>query len=378
MDKPKISVIVPIYKVEKYLVQCLDSIVNQTLRDIELILVDEGDMDACRYIIDHYEQTDSRVKAIHEKNGGYGASVNKGFDIAEGEYISIIESDDFIEPDMYEKMYTYAKKLDADVVKTPYYEYWDKEGQNPEYRKICGYAEELAKECPKDKTFSVLDYPGLMAVHASLWSGIYKTSYMREKNIKFIEAKGGAYVDVGFRIDTLINTDKAAWLNEPFYNYRMNNLDNTTHNFNLKAMLERWKEAHEAFAEQKPEIYKKVGGDLILDEYLNTWGYINTSYKITQEHLDMMKYNLSLVPEEIINNSRKLDSEQKKLILFLKNTENLNMGLLRKNNFYKCTIKIHLNHLTIHLFEFLKHNILRCIIRFGGLYVIDFCIGKVK
>lgn len=109
--QPKISVIVPIYKVEKYLVQCIDSILNQTLKDIEVILVDEGDRDACRFIIDHYEQNDKRVKAIHEKNGGYGASVNKGMEIAVGEYISIIESDDFIEPTMYEEMYKKLKNL---------------------------------------------------------------------------------------------------------------------------------------------------------------------------------------------------------------------------------------------------------------------------
>ena len=132
---PKVSVIVPIYKVEKYLVQCIDSIINQTLKDIEIILVDEGDMDACRYIIDHYEQTDSRVKTIHEKNGGYGASVNKGLDIATGEYVAIVESDDFIEPEMYEEMYAYAKKLDADIVNTPYYEYWDKSKNSEEKRK---------------------------------------------------------------------------------------------------------------------------------------------------------------------------------------------------------------------------------------------------
>lgn len=120
MKQPKVSIIVPVYKVEKYLVQCLDSIVGQTLKDIEIIIVDEGDKDACRYIIDHYEQADKRVIAIHEKNGGYGASVNKGLAIAKGEYIGIVESDDFIAPEMYEEMYNYAKKLDADIVKTPY------------------------------------------------------------------------------------------------------------------------------------------------------------------------------------------------------------------------------------------------------------------
>lgn len=132
--QPKVSVIVPIYKVERYLCQCIDSILAQTLKDIEVILVDEGDLDACRAICDMYEfgaKKDSRIRTIHEKSGGYGASVNKGFYIAQGEYISIIESDDFIKPTMYEEMYNYAKKLGADVVKTPYYEYWDKTKSSP-------------------------------------------------------------------------------------------------------------------------------------------------------------------------------------------------------------------------------------------------------
>ena len=204
MKQPKVSIIVPVYKVEKYLVQCLDSIVGQTLKDIEIIIVDEGDKDACRYIIDHYEQADKRVIAIHEKNGGYGASVNKGFDIAKGEYIGIVESDDFIAPEMYEEMYNYAKKLDADVVKTPYYEYWSQKDGIKDFKKVCWYNDFITKNSPKNKTFSILDYPHQMSIHASLWSGIYKTSYIKKEKIRFVEAKGGAYVDVGFRIDTLI------------------------------------------------------------------------------------------------------------------------------------------------------------------------------
>ena len=162
MKQPKVSVIIPVYKVEKYLVQCLDSIVGQTLKDIEIIIVDEGDKDACRYIIDHYEQADKRVIAIHEKNGGYGASVNKGFDIAKGEYIGIVESDDFIAPEMYEEMYNYAKKLDADVVKTPYYEYWSQKDGIKDFKKVCWYNDFITKNSPKNKIFSILDYPHQM------------------------------------------------------------------------------------------------------------------------------------------------------------------------------------------------------------------------
>ena len=312
--QPKVSIIVPIYRVEKYLVQCLDSIVNQTLKDIEIILVDEGDMDACRYIIDHYEQTDKRVIAIHEKNGGYGASVNKGFDIAKGEYIGIIESDDFIAPEMFEEMYNYAKQTGADVVKTPYYEYWSKKGDKKDVTKVCHYKDFITKESPKDEAFSIMDYPQQMSVHASLWSGIYKTSYIREKNIRFIQAKGGAYVDVGFRIDTLINTDKIAWLSKPYYYYRVDAEGSTTNNFKLGAMLQRWAEAHEAFETKYKGKYDTVGKYLIIDEYLNTVGQCFNFYP-TEEEFKLLQSNLSKIDDKIINESPVLSQDRKAKML---------------------------------------------------------------
>ena len=176
----KVSIIVPIYKVEKYLVQCIDSIINQTLKDIEIILVDEGDKDACRYIIGHYEQTDNRVVAIHKKNGGYGASVNNGIDIARGEYIGIVESDDFIKAEMFEELYKYAHKLNADVVKSPYYEYYEKDKNRPESINDCHWRRWTLK-VPQDKLFSLKDHPVFVSFHASLWSAIYKTSYLRKQ-----------------------------------------------------------------------------------------------------------------------------------------------------------------------------------------------------
>ena len=116
MQGSKVSIIIPVYKTEKFLRKCLDSVVNQTLQDIEIIIVDEGDMDECRSIIDEYERNDSRIKTIHEKNGGYGVSINKGFDLATGEYIGIVESDDFVDENMFEDLYKIAKDSDADIV----------------------------------------------------------------------------------------------------------------------------------------------------------------------------------------------------------------------------------------------------------------------
>ena len=305
----KVSVIVPIYKVEKYLCQCIDSILNQTLEDIEVILVDEGDLDACRAIIDMYEfgaKKDSRVKSIHEKNGGYGASVNKGFDIATGEYISIIESDDFIAPEMYEEMYNYAKKLDADVVKTTYNEYWDATKTTPEIIKLYPGTAKI-KHIPENKLFSIEEYPVLVAIHPSIWAGLYKTSYIREKNIRCIEARGAGYVDNHFRLQTFCQTDKIAYLNKAYNYYRLSNPDASQANYDLGAFIQRWNDVHKMFAEKFPEKWESLAPYCIKEEWINTyWRIISQGFVITEKQYEILIENFSKTTAEQIASSKEL------------------------------------------------------------------------
>ena len=110
-----ISVIVPVYKVEKYLHKCIDSILAQTYTNLEIILVDDGSPDNCGRICDEYALKDSRIKVIHQKNGGLSAARNAGLDIATGEYIGFVDSDDYIAPDMYEKLYEALIKAKAEI-----------------------------------------------------------------------------------------------------------------------------------------------------------------------------------------------------------------------------------------------------------------------
>ena len=127
-ERPLISVIVPIYGVEKYLEQCLDSILNQTYRQLEIILVDDGSPDRCGDICDRYASQDSRIKVIHQTNQGLSAARNAGMDIAIGEYISFIDSDDYIVPQYYEKMLEGFKQYpDAPIIACLIYQ--DKDGQ---------------------------------------------------------------------------------------------------------------------------------------------------------------------------------------------------------------------------------------------------------
>lgn len=112
----KISVIVPVYKTERYLKRCIDSIREQTYRNLEIILVDDGSPDRCPEICDNYSAKDERIKVIHKDNAGVAAARNTGLDAATGGYLTFVDSDDYIEPEMYESMMAVAVKYDSDIV----------------------------------------------------------------------------------------------------------------------------------------------------------------------------------------------------------------------------------------------------------------------
>lgn len=112
---PKVSVIVPVYNVEKYLSRCVDSLTNQTLQDIEIILVDDGSTDQSGKICDDYAQKDDRIKAFHKENAGQGLARNDGLKVASGEYVAFLDSDDYMEPKAYEELYDLMKNSGSDM-----------------------------------------------------------------------------------------------------------------------------------------------------------------------------------------------------------------------------------------------------------------------
>lgn len=127
----KISVIVPVYKVEKYLDRCVESIVNQTYKNLEIILVDDGSPDNCPAMCDAWIEKDERIRVIHKENGGVSSARNKGIDAATGDYIGFVDSDDWIEPDMYEYLLSNATKYDAEISKCGYFLSKSKEEHTP-------------------------------------------------------------------------------------------------------------------------------------------------------------------------------------------------------------------------------------------------------
>lgn len=194
MARPKVSVVVPIYNVEKYLRQCLDSIVNQTLKDIEIICVDDGSTDSSPEIIQEYAAKDSRVKVITKPNSGYGNSMNRGFDLAEGEYVGIVESDDYAELDMFEKLYQRAEKNKLDVVKSGYYFYYSVPKERNEKIEIVSKAREGVTFCPATDFRAPMEMVEFFNLKPTIWSAIYRREFIRENNIRFryLRKGGGA------------------------------------------------------------------------------------------------------------------------------------------------------------------------------------------
>ena len=214
---PKVSIVVPVYNVERYLGECLDSILAQTLKDIEVIVIDDGSPDNCGKIIDEYTEKDNRIIAIHQKNSGYTTAVNRGIEKARGEYIGIIESDDWIEPNMYETLYLNAKKNKTDVTKGGFWKYnstLPKKKQNEYYKNPSNID---LRRAPNG-AFKITDWPELLAFHASIWSSIYRADFV--KKIKLKDTAGASYQDFPFMVEVLCRAKRISVVPDAFVHWR--------------------------------------------------------------------------------------------------------------------------------------------------------------
>lgn len=216
-EEKLISVVVPIYNVEKYLRECVDSILAQTHKNLEIILVDDGSPDNCPKICDEYAAKDSRVKVIHKENGGLGAAYNTGIAAANGDYLGLVESDDWIEPDMYERLLESALKFDSDVVKANFFRY--DSYANPKDKVHAQHAKyALGKLAPENKGFNITEYPKLLFFYSSIWTTLYKMDFA--KGLKFQETRSAAYQDISFMMAALMKAKTISIVNKPLLHYR--------------------------------------------------------------------------------------------------------------------------------------------------------------
>ncbi|MBO5566856.1 MAG: glycosyltransferase family 2 protein [Succinivibrio sp.] len=285
----KVSLIIPVYNVQQYIRECLDSAISQTLKDIEIICVNDGSSDDSLAILEEYAKKDSRIVIINNTNHGYGYTINTGINQAKGEYIGILESDDLILPDMYASLYQIASKNKLDLIKSDHFDYFSKANIDalPKKSTITTVStvetNKLGKSQPSLKTArsatsdidhahnnalslsakankaladisaikgrlkkveidpshkfydKVLDLtenfaPYLCSMYT--WSGIYKRAYLNRYNIRHNESKGASFQDQSFWLQTFFHANRAMFLNQAFYCYRRDNSGSSTLNKN--------------------------------------------------------------------------------------------------------------------------------------------------
>lgn len=215
---PKVSVLMPIYNAMPFLEQAMDSVVNQTLKDIEIICINDGSTDDSLSVIKKYAHKDKRIVIIDKKNTGYGDSMNKGLARATGDYIGILEPDDWAELDMFQSLYELAKKFNADAVKSNFY--FHSEGLEDTINEIVA-GDEI------DKLINPVKNPHIFFNEAAIWSGLYKSTFLSSNEISFTPSPGASYQDTGFDFKVWATAKRAAFLDRPFIHYRIDNNDSS-------------------------------------------------------------------------------------------------------------------------------------------------------
>lgn len=223
---PKISIIVPVYNVENYIQDCINSILKQDLKEIELILVNDGSTDNSGYICDEFSKKDRRIKVIHKENGGQSSARNRGIEVAEGDFIGFVDSDDWIEKEMYETLYAKAMESEADIVACNISQYTKDSSSHLYWHDI--------KEQSYDKASAMKELYLNERLTFSPCNKIYKKELFVD--IRFKE--GYILEDMEFAYRIMHLADKVYYIGKPLYNYRYNESSTMRKTFTKKRLDE--------------------------------------------------------------------------------------------------------------------------------------------
>mgnify|MGYP002625997669 CR=1 FL=1 len=283
---PKVSIIMPSLNVRPYIEECMDSVVNQTLRDLEILCVDAGSTDGTLEILRAYAQKDPRVKVIVSDRKSYGYQMNLGFDRARGEYLGIVETDDFADPDMFETLYNQAIQDDADVVKGGFYYYWSAPEERDE---PCPIASEIMCGrvfCPTTDFDSPMEQAEFFNIKPTIWSAVYKADFIRNNDIRFHETPGASFQDASFNFKVWTMARRVRLMQDCFLHYRQ---DNETSSINspgkVFCVCDEYEEM-ERFLCAHPEKKGKMEGirsRLKYDSYM--WNFERLSEELQDEFI---------------------------------------------------------------------------------------------
>ena len=215
---PKVSIIIPVYKVEPYLEECIESMRKQTLKDIEIILVDDESPDNCPAMCDRFAAEDSRIKVIHKKNGGLGFARNSGLDVATGEYVAFTDSDDYELPETYDVLCKLADNTQSDVV---YYRFLNGVNNHTGEIEQEVYEEERIRDLMLNMVANPPESLQDRNVQVSSCLGLYKREMIQKHNLRFNSERILISEDLIFNLDVLYRAKRVILTDLQFYYYRV-------------------------------------------------------------------------------------------------------------------------------------------------------------
>lgn len=273
----KVSIIVPVYNVEKYLRTCMDSLVSQTLTEIEIVCVNDGSTDGSSGILSEYQRKERRVRVITTENYGYGHAMNTGIAAATGEYIGIVEPDDYVDARMYEILYHRAIAADAEIVKADFYRFYgDGDGQKNIYHATARVPENYGRVlCPQreKECFRFI---------MNTWSGIYRRSFLEKYQIYHNETPGASYQDNGFWFQGFCRAKRIYFVQEALYYNRRDNPGSSVNDQKKVYCANEEYAFIRAFLAQYPELEKEFLYQYSMKKYhtyIFTLGRIGWEYK---------------------------------------------------------------------------------------------------
>lgn len=208
----KVSIIIPTYNVGKYLDQCLKTVVSQTLKEIEIIIIDNQSIDDTLAIANSFSERDKRIIILTKpKNTGYGNSINLGLSKAAGKYIGIVEADDFIEKEMFLTLYNLAEKNKCEIVKSNFFLH--KNGLD--------IKQNLFLSSEVNKTINPKENQHFLTKHACIWSAIYRRDFLIKNKIKCLDLLNHSFQDISFNFKALLLANKVYLTSAAYYHYRL-------------------------------------------------------------------------------------------------------------------------------------------------------------
>lgn len=286
MKTPKVSILVPIYNVESYLAQCLQSLVDQSLPDLEILCINDGSTDGSLRIAQEFADNDLRIRIINKQNTGYGDSMNLGLQEAKGEYIGILEPDDWIDEDAFATLYQAAKQHQADVVKANF------------FRVKNGHDLSKVEEITSEKIVHPQKDREVFQFMPAIWSAIYRREFLLDNNINFLPTPGASYQDLSFSFKVWTLAETVVLLPRAFVHYRIDNTNSSINNpAKVNCVVDEYAEIETFLCERG--IFEHFGETMNAAKFRNYhWNFQRLDHKLAKDFYQTWRRELLSASDE--------------------------------------------------------------------------------